>query len=443
MTPPFPPLPFPRGKGPARVRCALEPEPVLAADEPRQVADQRPVRDQRAFRRAGRAARVDQHRGVVGRAVTAHADGALGRRAARPSRRRPGRRRRRRRRWSRGRRSPLGRRAGSRSRSRRRSRHGPRCRSNGTRAHRGRTASTAASRPRRAGRSRCARSRSRPAAASRSRPGRRARRRGARARSRAAPPAHRARDRSACRRRRPRSPSGSRHGRSPAQRVQHASPMLKSGGTCQRKARMQAGVDVVVGRHRPSLRRRRMRAVGELPGAAEAVQRAAGDAADAPVRHHRRAHAFVEADRVGVPVEHAPLEAAVAARRREPPEMREQRLADAATALLGLDEQVLEIEARPGEKGREVGEEEREGDDPAFALGDDRLGDRARAEQVRVQLLRRRLDEMGEVLEVGELADEADDRPAGRAARRRAACTKKDRPCADCRRRRLVRRFVR
>jgi hypothetical protein len=41
-------------------------EPVLAADEPGQVADQRAVRDQRSLRRSGRSARVDEHRGIVG-----------------------------------------------------------------------------------------------------------------------------------------------------------------------------------------------------------------------------------------------------------------------------------------------------------------------------------------------------------------------------------------
>ena len=72
---------------------------------------------------------------------------------------------------------------------------------------------------------------------------------------------------------------------------------------------------------------------------------------DAPVGHHGRAHALVEADRVLVPVEHAPFEAAAAALDGEPRQPLEQRLADALAALGRLDEQVLEIEARAG-RGR-------------------------------------------------------------------------------------------
>ena len=77
-----------------------------------------------------------------------------------------------------------------------------------------------------------------------------------------------------------------------------------------------------------------------------------------------------------VPVEHAPLEAAVAAVQREPPQPRQHRLADAGAAVAGAHEQVFEVQPRLGEKGREVGEEERERDDSPFALGDQRLGDR-------------------------------------------------------------------
>jgi hypothetical protein len=46
-------------------------KPVLAADEAAEVADQRAVRDQRPLGRAGGAAGVDQHRGVVGAVATA------------------------------------------------------------------------------------------------------------------------------------------------------------------------------------------------------------------------------------------------------------------------------------------------------------------------------------------------------------------------------------
>ena len=165
-------------------------KPVLAADEAAQVADQRAVRDQRALRRAGGAAGVDEHGRVVGARAHRAEAGCARAAAPRPSRGRPalaasptamhrraapGR--------------PRARRAGWRSSSRRRSRRAPRCRSAGTRAHRGRTASTAASPPHRADSRPGAPRPSRRAAASRSRPGRRAARPAARARAPAGSPA--------------------------------------------------------------------------------------------------------------------------------------------------------------------------------------------------------------------------------------------------------------
>src|SRR5689334_23039606 len=97
----------------------------------------------------------------------------------------------------------------------------------------------------------------------------------------------------------------------------------------------------------------------------ERGERRTRHAADAPLGHHRGTRALVEADRVHVPVEHAPFEAPVAALDREAAEPLEQRAADAARAPRRLDVQVLEIEAGLGEEGREIGEEEREGDDRA------------------------------------------------------------------------------
>ena len=64
-------------------------KPVLAADEAAQVADQRPVRDQRALGRAGGAAGVDQHRRIVGARCHRGEVGAFARAAPLTSRRRP------------------------------------------------------------------------------------------------------------------------------------------------------------------------------------------------------------------------------------------------------------------------------------------------------------------------------------------------------------------
>ncbi len=75
-----------------------------------------------------------------------------------------------------------------------------------------------------------------------------------------------------------------------------------------------------------------------------------------------RAERPVEVDRRLVPVEHRPLETSAAAAHRELREMQHQRLAMAAAACGRLDEQVLEIQAAPRQKGREVVEIEREAD---------------------------------------------------------------------------------
>ena len=69
-----------------------------------------------------------------------------------------------------------------------------------------------------------------------------------------------------------------------------------------------------------------------LHAEAQGRQRVARHAADAPIGHDRGPHLLVEADRVLVPVEHAPFEAAVVALHRQPGEPRQQGLADALAA---------------------------------------------------------------------------------------------------------------
>ena len=192
-------------------------------------------------------------------------------------------------------------------------------------------------------------------------------------------------------------------------------------GPCARPARAAHLGDVEFAPARASESRRAARRSGRRPSRAcgharpslapvpLASERAPAIAADAPIGHHRRAHPPIEADRAFVPVEHAPFEAAAAARGGQPREVLEQGLADAAAALVGLDEEVFEVEPRPREEGREVGEEERERDHPAGALGDQRLGDRPRPEQVRRERLGRDLDQVGQLLELGQAVDQADD----------------------------------
>ena len=78
--------------------------------------------------------------------------------------------------------------------------------------------------------------------------------------------------------------------------------------------------------------------------------------------------------------------------------------------MAGQHEQVFEVEPRLREEGREIGEEQREGDHRAVDFGDQRLGHRTRAEQVRTELFRRDLQQVGQLLEFGKAADQADDR---------------------------------
>jgi len=92
----------------------------------------------------------------------------------------------------------------------------------------------------------------------------------------------------------------------------------------------------------------------------EVLQRIAGDAEDPPRVHLLRAELLVEADRRLVPVEDRPLEPPAAALDGERREMLQQRLAIAATAILGRDEEILEVEAGLAEKRRVVLKEERE-----------------------------------------------------------------------------------
>src|SRR5499427_3714357 len=95
-------------------------------------------------------------------------------------------------------------------------------------------------------------------------------------------------------------------------------------------------------------------------GRGELAEGVAGDAEDRPRIHRLGAEFLVEADRRLVPVEHRPLEAAAAALDGESGQMHEQCLAVAAPAELRHDEEILEVQARPGEERRVVVEEERE-----------------------------------------------------------------------------------
>src|SRR2546426_794846 len=112
----------------------------------------------------------------------------------------------------------------------------------------------------------------------------------------------------------------------------------------------------------------------------------AGEPVHSPLGVGFRAEALVEPDRVLVPVEHGPLEPAAAAVDRHLRQTLEQHATDAATAMLGHDEEILEIETRLGEEGRERVKKEREADRLAVVICDQRLRVAPLAEEMSRQL---------------------------------------------------------
>src|SRR2546425_13216133 len=77
---------------------------------------------------------------------------------------------------------------------------------------------------------------------------------------------------------------------------------------------------------------------------AQALDGRCAKAREYPVAAQPSAEPLVEADRRPVPVEHRPFHAPAAARDRDPGQGTEQHAAGALTALLGDDEEILEIE---------------------------------------------------------------------------------------------------
>src|SRR6185437_3881490 len=84
----------------------------------------------------------------------------------------------------------------------------------------------------------------------------------------------------------------------------------------------------------------------------EPRQRLASEPRDPPVREHARAERLVEADRRLVPVEHRPLKAPAAPVARDDGELREKLAPEAAAAVCGAYEDILEPQARSAEEGR-------------------------------------------------------------------------------------------
>ena len=84
-------------------------------------------------------------------------------------------------------------------------------------------------------------------------------------------------------------------------------------------------------------------------------------------------------------------------------------LAPPAASLLGLDEEVLEVEARLAQESREIVEEKREGDHLTRVLGDQGLRGGTSAEEVPLQVVHRTDDLVLEAFVAGQVADEGVD----------------------------------
>src|SRR5690349_7112111 len=109
----------------------------------------------------------------------------------------------------------------------------------------------------------------------------------------------------------------------------------------------------------------RTAAASSAPVAGEGVQRVVGEPEDGPLVHGDGAGGLVEVDRRGVPVEHRPLEARVAALDADLGQGAQQLLAQAGAAVRGLHVEVLEVDAVRAAPGGVVEEPERGADDEA------------------------------------------------------------------------------
>ena len=172
-----------------------------------------------------------------------------------------------------------------------------------------------------------------------------------------------------------------------------------------RIATMSQRRSVVANRHHRALRA----IVIPMDFPANVPQRVPSQPARPPVRQHVGAQLLVEANRRSVPVEHVPVHAAAAARDGQARQVAQQRLANPRPTCVRLDVEVLEEQARPPEKRREVVEEQREAHRGAVELRDHHFGGWMRAEQLLGQQRLGGHDLMLELLVRGQFADETED----------------------------------
>src|SRR5262249_34335950 len=134
------------------------------------------------------------------------------------------------------------------------------------------------------------------------------------------------------------------------------------------------------------------------------------NAAHLPFPEQPRAERLVEAPRPLVPVEDRPLEAMAAALDGHARDGTHQGQPDTLSPHLGIDEEVLEPEARRRGKRRVGLEEERVSADVGGERGDQYLEAGPRTERILDQAARRVVVRRRELLEVGEPAHQANER---------------------------------
>src|SRR5438034_4752148 len=156
---------------------------------------------------------------------------------------------------------------------------------------------------------------------------------------------------------------------------------------------------------------------------AKRLERLAGQPVERPLGVRPGAQALVETNRLLVPGEQRPLEPAAPALQGELGEMGEQRATDAVAAVVGKNEQVLEVEAGPSQECRESVKEEGETDRLSVLLRHHCLRVRARAEETGIEQLLRQDHLVLQLLEARQLPDQAgnqrDVRPFGGADSKR------------------------
>src|SRR5580658_1899606 len=138
----------------------------------------------------------------------------------------------------------------------------------------------------------------------------------------------------------------------------------------------------------------------------EQRQRFARQPTNAPLGNDGRTQRAIKRDGRFIPVEHRPFAPPASPIDRNAGHFADERSTVALAAMLGKDEQVLQMETRPAKKRRVRVEEKRKAHDHSIVLANERFGIGARAEKVRAKLFLCAHDFVLEPLVAGKLANE-------------------------------------